>query len=153
MSTTRVINKIVYVGAVYGREGAITVDINISKNGKPVEVRKDRIINIIERECDISGCAGIFNYLVASYGKECATDDADISAWEILQFRTEIAELWKHDLRNDLYDSLLYYMNDFYGNGDNAGNMFDEIEEFLNETKGITEANVITEDHYTLQSY
>ena len=78
----------------------------------------------------------------------------DISAQELLQFKTEIAELWKHDLRNALYDSLLYYVNEAYVNDGNAGeNMFDEIEEFLDETKYITEANARAEDHYQLQSF
>jgi hypothetical protein len=151
MSTTRVINKVIYVGARYKHRGAIT--INISNAGKPVTIRKERIMNIIECEGDISRCAAIFNYLVAYHGEEYTTNNIEISAREILQFKKEIAELLKHDLRNDLYDSLLYYVNDFYGNGDNAQNMIDEIEEFLDETKEITAANEQAEDYYQLQSY
>ena len=110
-------------------------------------------MSVIEREGDVSDCPGIFNYLVANHSGDHAANGIEISAQELLQFNKGIAAIWKHDLRNDLYDCLLYYINEHYGNGDNAGAMFDEIERFLNETKGITAANAIAEDYYQFQSY
>ncbi|MCL2143970.1 MAG: hypothetical protein FWH43_00525 [Endomicrobia bacterium] len=135
MSTKRLINKIVFIGAIHENKDAVIIFIR--KAGTPIEVHKERIMSVIEREGDVS----IFNYLVANHSGNHAANDIEISAQELLRFNKEIAAIWKHDLRNDLYDCLLYYINEYYGNGDNAGNMFDEIERFLSETKGITDAN------------